>query len=148
MGSTKEQERKALEQIKGILAGLGNDSYIAAAIDPRVLALAADNINNDFLITTTSKIEAAEKREREATRALQDEKENVQKLIDKTIEQQAKIDGLTAKLANMTAERDRCMNNYAEAEEKAAEAEKRTEAANVEIIRLKAMLFDYMTKEG
>ncbi len=29
--ATKEQERKALEQIKKIVAGLGEDSYVAAA---------------------------------------------------------------------------------------------------------------------
>ena len=45
--TTKEQERKALEQIRKIIAGLGDDSYIGMAFEG-VLEDAADNIENDF----------------------------------------------------------------------------------------------------
>lgn len=31
--ATKDEERKALEQIKAIIAGLGEDSYVGAAHD-------------------------------------------------------------------------------------------------------------------
>lgn len=44
--ATKEQERKALEQIKKIVEGLGPDSYIGTAFDG-VFGVAEYNINND-----------------------------------------------------------------------------------------------------
>ena len=45
--TTKEQERKALEQIKNIVEVLGPDSYIAAAFDG-AWEIAESNIANDF----------------------------------------------------------------------------------------------------
>lgn len=45
--TTKEQERKALEQIKKTVADLGPDSYVATAFDG-VWEIAESNINNDF----------------------------------------------------------------------------------------------------
>jgi len=47
MVATKDQERKALEQIKKIVADLGEDSYIATAFDG-VWKIAEENIENDF----------------------------------------------------------------------------------------------------
>lgn len=47
MISTKDQEREALKKIKEIVAGLGEDSYIAAAFEG-CFELAEDNIGNDF----------------------------------------------------------------------------------------------------
>lgn len=44
---TKEQERKALEQIKKIVDSLGADSYIATAFDG-CFEDARENIENDF----------------------------------------------------------------------------------------------------
>ena len=45
--ATKEQERKALAQIKKIVDGLGEDSYIAAAFDG-CFEMAESNIANDW----------------------------------------------------------------------------------------------------
>ena len=47
MITTKEQERKALVQIKKIVDGLGKDSYIAAAFEG-CFEIAESNIENDF----------------------------------------------------------------------------------------------------
>ena len=44
--ATREQERKALEQIKKIVEALGPDSYIGTAFDG-VFGVAEYNINND-----------------------------------------------------------------------------------------------------
>lgn len=46
---TKEQERKALEQIKKIVDSLGADSYIATAFDG-CFEDARENIENDFAL--------------------------------------------------------------------------------------------------
>lgn len=45
--TTKEQERKALEQIRKIVSSLGEDSYIATAFEG-CFEIAEENIENDF----------------------------------------------------------------------------------------------------
>lgn len=47
MAATKEQELKALEKIKKIVADLGEDSYIGMAFEG-CFEIAEDNIENDF----------------------------------------------------------------------------------------------------
>lgn len=47
MAATKEQELKALEKIKKIVADLGDDSYIGMAFEG-CFEIAEDNIENDF----------------------------------------------------------------------------------------------------
>lgn len=56
----KEQERKALEQIKKIVAGLGEDSYIGTAFEG-CFEIAENNIENDFACSMKQRAEAAEK---------------------------------------------------------------------------------------
>lgn len=62
--STKEQERKALEQIKKIVAGLGNDSYIAMAFEG-CFEIAEENIENDFGCSMKQRAESAERKVKE-----------------------------------------------------------------------------------
>lgn len=58
--TTKEQERKALERIKKIVADLGPDSYVATAFEG-CFEIAADNIENDFACSMKELAERAEK---------------------------------------------------------------------------------------
>lgn len=46
--STKEEERKALQEIQAIVDSLGEESYVAAAFK-RCFEIAEENITNDFL---------------------------------------------------------------------------------------------------
>lgn len=55
--TTKEQERKALEQIKAIVAGLGPDSYVGTAFEG-CFEIAAENIDNDFACSMKQRVEA------------------------------------------------------------------------------------------
>ena len=48
MAATKEQELKALEKIKKIVADLGEDSYIGMAFEG-CFEIAKDNIENDLI---------------------------------------------------------------------------------------------------
>lgn len=59
--TTKEQERKALEQIKKIIESLGENSYIATAFEG-CFEVAAENIENDFACSLKHKAEAAEQK--------------------------------------------------------------------------------------
>ena len=57
--TTKEQEKKALAQIRKIVDGLGADSYIAAAFEG-CFEIAADNIENDFACSMKQRLVSAE----------------------------------------------------------------------------------------
>lgn len=58
--TTKEQELKALAQIRKIVDGLGEDSYIAVAFEG-CFEIAEDNIGNDFACSMKQRAEKAEK---------------------------------------------------------------------------------------
>lgn len=57
MITTKEQERKALEQIRKIVDGLGEDSYIGTAFEG-CFEIAEENIENDFACSMKQRVEA------------------------------------------------------------------------------------------
>lgn len=58
--TTKEQELKELAQIRKIVDGLGEDSYIAAAFEG-CFEIAEDNIGNDFACSMKQRAEKAER---------------------------------------------------------------------------------------
>lgn len=55
---TKNDERKALEQIKKIVDGLGTDSYIAVAFEG-CFEIAEENINNDWACSMKQRYDSA-----------------------------------------------------------------------------------------
>ena len=67
--TTKEQERKALEQIRKIVAGLGEDSYIGTAFEG-CFEIAESNIENDFGESMLDRAEHFERKELEAREKL------------------------------------------------------------------------------
>ena len=64
MIATKDQERKAIEEIRKIVDNLGENSYVGAAMEG-ILELAEDNIENDFVQSMKESVETAEKRAHE-----------------------------------------------------------------------------------
>ncbi len=71
MIATKDQERKALEEIRKIVDNLGENSYVGAAMEG-VLELAKDNIENDFVQSMKESVETAEKRAHELEEELEE----------------------------------------------------------------------------
>lgn len=71
MIATKDQERKALEEIRKIVDNLGENSYVGAAMEG-VLELAEDNIENDFVQSMKESVEKAEKRAHELEEKLEE----------------------------------------------------------------------------
>lgn len=59
--STKEQERAALQKIRKIVEGLGEDSYIGMAFEG-CFDIAEENIRNDFADSWKSRWETSEKK--------------------------------------------------------------------------------------
>lgn len=65
MIATKDQERKAIEEIRKIVDNLGENSYVGAAMEG-VLELAENNIENDFTESMKDRIKEVEKETKEA----------------------------------------------------------------------------------
>lgn len=147
---SKEQERKALEQIKKILKGLGDNpdnSYVCRAFDGCVED-AESNIENDFGDSYKSRYEYrkadCEMYEKELEKATERAKEAERK--------QQMAEGL---LETKTEEADKWFSRYNEekvradaavldTQDAAAGLQSIIEAKELEIIKLKAKLYDMM----
>lgn len=117
--ATKAQDKKALEQIKQILAGLDGDSYVLQAMDGMVED-AERNIENDAWDSYRSRFEYVQ--------AMSDRlDENLVELQEKNRELEGKLDA---------AKRD--------AQQGAEAATAREQELELEIIKLKAKLYDMM----
>lgn len=143
--TTKEQERKALEQIRKIVEGLGKDSYIGTAFDG-CFEIAVENIENDFACSMKERKEAAEA----AEDGLRERVAQLQKTLaedNAVIERHAKyIDQLEARnndlLQRLRQTEETAMENLKSLTRYQTKASQQEE----EIIRLKAKLYDLITK--
>lgn len=134
---TKQQEREALERIRNILADAGADSYIGMAFAGCVED-AESNIENDWALSMAGRWQSAEQK-LEAVKAeadgLRAEREAMRAELDKY---NAEVEKLRKSAENL--------NSWRSEEHAALErAQSRAEAAEAEIIRLKAKLYDFMT---
>lgn len=78
--ATKEQERKALEQIKKIVESLGENSYVATAFEG-CFEVAADNIENDFACSMKQRAESAEKKAVVLEQSLKDATDRINRTV-------------------------------------------------------------------
>ncbi|MDE6906345.1 MAG: hypothetical protein K2P76_15730 [Lachnospiraceae bacterium] len=85
--TTKEQERQAIEKIRKIVAGMGENSYLATAMEG-VLETAEENIEYDAAFSLKGRAEVAEK---EASK-LKAENEELRKTLKETQEQAARLE--------------------------------------------------------
>lgn len=146
--STKEQERKALEQIKKIVAGLGSDSYIGMAFEG-CFEIAEENIENDFGCSMKQRVEAAERN----AKALADQLAESEKDYEAAHatahiiaeEKDAEIAKLKARIQELLADSKTGVDYIGELNTRIGEAQRRAEEAETEVIRLKAKLYDYIT---
>ena len=143
--TTKEQERKALEQIRKIVEGLGNNSYIGTAFEG-CFEIAEENIENDSACSMKERREAAEA----AEDSLRERVAQLQKTIaedNAVIERNAKyIDELEERnndlLRRLRQTEETAMKNLESLTSYQTKASQQEE----EIIRLKAKLYDLITK--
>lgn len=141
--ATKDQERKALEQIRKIVEGLGEDSYIGKAFEG-CFDDAESNIDNDFWnsmaqrykgmlgkeIENVNKIKSLEDQNEEVKQKLWEAKEDVQ-------EWQKRYDRLQENANDYANKAKENWNNFREQEEKVS-------ALELENMKLKAKLYDMM----
>ena len=142
--TTKSEERKALAQIRKIVEGLGEDSYIGTAFEG-CFELALQNIENDWCCSMKERAEAAEKKAEdlescvESLKAdkdvLEADNESFKDMIirssDRSREAEAQIDILCQELHK----KDELLDQRV----------KEAEEMELEIMKLKAQLYDYMT---
>lgn len=96
--STKEQERKALAQIRKIVDGLGENSYIGMAFEG-CYEIAEENIENDFGGSMKSRYEYSE-------RKLEEAQERILELEDKLAESEKDYEAAHAAAHQISVEKD------------------------------------------
>ena len=167
--ATKEQERKALEQIKGIVNGLGADSYIGMAFEG-CFEIAEDNIENDWGCSMKQRAESAERKFMDAMTVLENAEKSNERMTAANSDLQGKVAALENQCEDVRGRLAIATEAAKKAEEKAvglvklnAELTEKLEnscndcqmvtaleaevkAKELEIIRLKARLFDLLDK--
>lgn len=139
--TTKEQERKALARIRKIVAELGEDSYLATAFDG-AWEIAEENIENDFGNSTKfyvdkyngtdSRAVAAENKIRELTAEAEYQRSEAEFAKKGLAEREADIMKMSEKNDGLRME--------------LLEEKQKNEALELEIMKLKAKLYDLITK--
>lgn len=150
--TTKEMERKALEQIRKIVEGLGEDSYIATAFEG-CFEDAEYNIRDDAAYSMKARWDSAKAADDELRAKVAEKNEQIKSLEMKV-----------ATLQHVNANKEDVILAYSKEAEKMVEkinglkesatkywndlqaAETKLDEKEDEIIRLKAKLYDMMVK--
>lgn len=142
--ATKAQERKALEQIRKIVEGLGEDSYIGHAFEG-CFEMAEENIDNDWWCSMKER--AAEERcKREITEQKLAEATN--HMADQAIEladKRGEIEEWEGRFQSMVNDKNIWRDDCIKTKESLKAEQSKNEALEQEIIKLKAKLYDMMT---
>ena len=145
--ATKEQERKALEQIKQIIAGLGKVSYIGMAMEG-MIEDAEENIENDFALSMKDRYEGEKKKVDLLADDLEAADKEIKRLKDQLACTNRNFDDLQDNHNRLMKEFDQMRIEKFEAENRAGCAESKIVELKDEIIRLKAKCFDLMEKQA
>lgn len=143
--TTKEQERKALEQIRKIVAGLGEDSYVATAFEG-CFEIAEENIRDDFACSMKQVAEANAKKVDE-----------YMKIRDELVEENKELKARAENAERLFNEKVELASKYYDCWQRACESaedsmqlvddrDARINDLEQEIIRLKAKLYDLICK--
>ena len=143
--TTKEMERKALEQIRKIVEGLGEDSYIGTAFEG-CFDIAEENIENDFACSMKQRLETSEKENAGLIKSIAEYQNKV-----KSLEMKAKnLEDATLAYSKDAEQHVETINGLKESAIKywndLQAAEAKLDEKEDEIIRLKAKLYDMMVK--
>lgn len=148
--ATKQQERDALAKIRQIVETLGPDSYLATTFEG-CFDLASENIENDWGCSMADRARRAEKRAADLEDKLAESEKDYEAAhaaAHEIAEQKdAEIAQLKARIQELLEDSKRGCQSIGDLATRAGDAQRRAEAAEAEVIRLKAKLYDYMTKE-
>lgn len=145
--ATKQQEREALDKIRKLVEQLGPDSYLATTFEG-CFQLAAENIDNDWACSMADRARRAEKRAAELEDKLAESVKDYEAAHaaahEIAAQKDAEIAGLKAQLAQMQEPARWNGQRCDEEATVAGEAQRRAEAAEAEVIQLKAKLYDLL----
>lgn len=143
--TTKEMERKALEKIRKIVEELGENSYVGTAFEG-CFEIAEENIENDFACSMKQRLETSEKENAGLIKSVAEYQNRVKTLEmraghleDSNLAYGKEAEKMVEKIKGLTESATKYWNDLQAAETKLDEKED-------EIIRLKAKLYDLMTK--
>lgn len=141
--ATKDQERKALEQIRQIVAGLGEESYIGKAFEG-AFDDAEFNIDNDFWNSWKDRYEYSGKTLDRANEQITEKMREIKELKKEVVELQRRNETHTAAYAKLSEEYSTLYGRRQEIENKAIEKDNKIRALELENMKLKAKLYDMM----
>lgn len=136
--ATKQQERDTLEKIRKMVEQLGPDSYLATAFEG-CFDLAAENIDNDWACSMADRARNAEKRVAELEDKLSEAVKDYE--AAHAVAEIAKLKGQLKQIQETARWNGQRCDEEATA---AGEAQHRAEAAEAEVIQLKAKLYDLL----
>lgn len=139
--TTKEQERKALEKIKEIIAGLGERSYVGMAFEG-CCELAEDNIGNDFGRSAMDEAKRFKAQLDKATKQREELRAQVQRLESRVKEQESTISEHVELASRLNGIIKKATEDNASLEGRFEQAEAQIAVKDAEIIKLKAKLYD------
>lgn len=149
--TTKAQERKALEQIRKIVEGLGEGSYLSMAFEG-CFEMAESNIDNDFGNSPKEAITTLREKYEEAKAEADDKREAYNLLNERYNEERnnhkSEIEAKDFRIAGIISDRDDWMRSYNEAATERAELSNKVSELEQQVLELKAKLYDYMVNEA
>ena len=138
MAVTKDEEFKALDKIRKIVEGLGEDSYIGTAFEG-CFEVAEDNIRNDFMCSMKQRYQSAEKAAEKSSQELKERDNQIEQLKEEIKDLENAREILNQKCESLSDNNTKLWNQYRECQEK-------VEPAEMEIMQLKAKLYDLICK--
>lgn len=147
MTATKEQERKALEQIRKIVAGLGEGSYISTAF-AGCFEDAEENIENDFANSMKGRYEQATKEAEHFRKAASEISEELDKLRDECAGLRKSIAAREDDVSTEHRMRLEETSRRIDAEDACKTLEVEIHDRDMKIMELKAKLYDMIVERG
>ena len=149
--ATKADERKALEEIRRIVEGLGNDSYLAMAFDG-CFEMAESNIENDFANNPKMSIENLQRDLRAANAKIKNAEEAYEIVLKREQSEKKSWDAeekeYKNRISESISEKFKLLDEATELKKNYDALRKKVEALELENMKLKAKLYDLMVKEG
>lgn len=143
--TSKEEERKALEQIKKIVSTLGPDSYIATAFEG-CFEIAESNIDNDFACSMKQWADRLEGQNKELTKTVAGQKAEIEQLnsTNQSLRQDRDtVSELLVKERKQNAEEINRLNGIiAECRKDSDDKEHQIQDMANQILKLKAQVYD------
>lgn len=149
--TTKDQERKALAQIRKIVDGLGEDSYLAAAFEG-CFEIAEENIANDWACSLKQQVKSKNEQIQAYVNELNELKDEnntykiqCEKNFERAEEAEARFNAAQRRIDDWVAKYNKAIEIANERTNSLLEQQVKAVTLETENTKLKAKLYDLMT---